>query len=461
MGNDSNTVGKELKDAAVGAGVGAAIGSVVPGVGTVVGAGVGAVVGSLVGLFSGGPDAQHAEANIGGRSIDARKIWEQISPGSSASLHGGAGAAQTLQGVHDARAQQITAINKSMDAAWQGNAASAAQGGAHPLGTWLQDSAANLQKSHTYLSTQAECFDTAKSKVQEISSKPPESGFLDGVNPFSDKDDEINKYNEQGQTNVTAFNAYYNASAQNASSMPQFSAWQGNQMSDGTGGGNFGNGGGGNFGGGGGNVGGGSGGFNPPKTNLPKTTVPKFDTKVPTSSIPPGSNTYHPPTGTNLPPGTHTPGSGYDGTTSTSGYTPPSSGDYSSGFGPGGGGGAGFGPGSFGSGGGAGSGSGSGAGAGAGGFGVGGFGPGGAGAFSGAAEAGAGAGAGGLRGGAAGGAAGAGSGRPGASGMGGMGHGKGAKGGEDEEHTTKYLVSEDPNELFGSDDLTAPPVIGE
>ena len=64
-----------------------------------------------------------------------------------------------------------------------------------------------------------------------------------------------------------------------------------------------------------------------------------------------------------------------------------------------------------------------------------------------------------LRGGAAAGAAGAAGGRgtTGANGTGGQG-GRG-KGSEDEEHQTKYLVGEDPNELFGTDELTAPPVI--
>ncbi|MGW5748946.1 hypothetical protein ACWEVN_46540, partial [Amycolatopsis sp. NPDC003861] len=69
-----------------------------------------------------------------------------------------------------------------------------------------------------------------------------------------------------------------------------------------------------------------------------------------------------------------------------------------------------------------------------------------------------GAGAGGAMGGAA-------AGRAGASGMGGMGgmHPGGAKGqgGGDEERTSKYLLGDDPNDIFGTDELTAPPVIGE
>ncbi|MFC7618328.1 hypothetical protein ACFQV2_38135 [Actinokineospora soli] len=45
-----------------------------------------------------------------------------------------------------------------------------------------------------------------------------------------------------------------------------------------------------------------------------------------------------------------------------------------------------------------------------------------------------------------------------------MGAGAGARGqgGEDEEHTrASFLVEDDPEALFGTDQATAPPVIGE
>lgn len=96
------------------------------------------------------------------------------------------------------------------------------------------------------------------------------------------------------------------------------------------------------------------------------------------------------------------------------------------------------------------------------GMGSGGFGPGGsagAGAASGAAKAGM-AGAGGAAPGAAAAASGSGTGR---GAMGGMGAGRGGgKGGEDDEHQRPtYLVEGDPDEVFGTDQRTAPPVIGE
>ncbi|MEV6895760.1 hypothetical protein [Amycolatopsis sp. NPDC051372] len=459
MGNDANTMGKELKGMAIGAGYGAAIGSVVPGVGTAVGAGVGAVVGGLVGIFSGGPEAQQQSANVGGRSIDAYTIYQRIHAGDPTSLNTGVSGAVNLQKIHSGRVTEIDNLNKKMDAAWQGGGATAAQAGAHPLGLWLQDSVNNLGKSHTYLNTQVDCFGTVKSKVQDIPKDPPSAGFLDGVNPFSDKDDEINSYNNNAKANVDAYNSYYSASGANAQGLPQYSAWQGNNLSNGPGGPNVpgGPGGGGKVPSVGGGPGGGGGSFNP-------ANMPKFDAK-PTdfSTNHTGVNDPNNPNNTGIPTGTYTP-PGSDSTTAQ-GFTPSSF--DSSGFGPGGAGG--FGPGggagSFGAGGsgggfgGGGAGSGAVAGFGPGAFGAGaGFGPGGA--ASGAAE-GLG-GAGGARGGAMGAGMGA-AGKAGASGMGGMGAGgaKGGKGTEDEEHQTKYLVEEDANELFGTDELTAPPVIGE
>ncbi|GAB3574072.1 hypothetical protein GCM10027445_34410 [Amycolatopsis endophytica] len=436
MGDDDYKAGRVV----AGAAVGAAVGSVVPGVGTAIGAGVGAVVGGLAGLMS-TPEAEHHEANIGGRTIDARKIWEQISPGSSSSLTAGASAADTLKGVHEERARLIGQINELMDNAWKGMASGQVQAGAHPLGIWLQDSATNLGKSSTYLNDQADAFDTVKGKVQEVPAQPPDGGFLDGINPMSDTDEQIEQYNQRGKANVDAFNNYYQASMTNAGGMPQYSAWQGNSFSDGNPGGGFPGG-----GGGAGSMPGGAGGagaFKPASTG----DLPQFNSPTPTSNIP-----------TSTTPAGYTPSTGHNpafDATSASGYQPTST----SGFGPGGGGG-GFGPG-----GGAGLGSGAGAGAGAGGgVGAAGFGAMGAGAGIGSgATAGTGAGAGGTGAGGAGARGGArGAGRAGMSGAPGMG-GRGGRsnGEEDEEHDNKYMVGDDPNELFGTDELTAPPVIGE
>lgn len=67
----------------------------------------------------------------------------------------------------------------------------------------------------------------------------------------------------------------------------------------------------------------------------------------------------------------------------------------------------------------------------------------------------------GARGGGVGGVAGArGAGGPGAMGAAPMGGGRG-KNDEESEHERKYLVEPDPEEMFGSEVLTAPQVIGD
>lgn len=101
---------------------------------------------------------------------------------------------------------------------------------------------------------------------------------------------------------------------------------------------------------------------------------------------------------------------------------------------------------------------------------VGGFGPGGSGAAGGpgagpgAASGAARPGMGGMPGAAPGAAAAAGGAGRGAGGMGAMGAGagRGGQGGDDAEHQRPtYLVEGDPDEVFGTDERTAPPVIGE
>ncbi|GAA3534406.1 hypothetical protein GCM10022222_17430 [Amycolatopsis ultiminotia] len=453
MGN-GDSGGGMLKETAKGAATGATIGAIAGPEGALIGGAVGGLVGAATSFFSGGPSAQHLQANVGGGSIDAHTIYAKISQGRTDSLDNGKSSAETLQRTHTDRANQIDALNKKMGGAWQGSSAEAATGGANALKMWHDDSAKNLGTSRSFITNQIDAFHDVHGKVQKLPDDPPSMGWSDHF-PWSDKDDEINKYNQDSQTNVQAYTAYYGSSNQNAGGMPQYNNWQGNNISDG--GGNPGGPGGSGIGsgpGGAGIGGGGGGGFSPsantPKFNTPSTNTPKVDT--PTANNP-KFNTPKTDTPSFTPPNDNT---------SASSYVPPSMdhefGPGGGGFGPGGVGGGGFGPG--------GSGSGSGSGSGAGGIGSAGFGPGGFGAAggmgSGAAAEGAGGGAGsGMRG--SGMSAAGAAGKAGSSGMGGMGgaRGGGKKGEDDQEHQTKYLVEEDNNELFGSDQLTVPPVIGE
>jgi hypothetical protein len=421
-------------------------------------------------------------AGDGDRKIDCYQIWDQITHGPGpGSIENGQRAATRLKGSYEDRFTTIDKLSRDMDAAWTGKGAAAAQdAGAHPLKAWMTDSGTKLADSDKYLGDQHSAFTTVASKVQQVPEKPPGNGFLNSITPWeTDTDRAIEDYNRNGQANVDAFNEYFKASSENGKGLPNYSALDGSLEKVGVSGdgqnGNDGNGNGqdgtgrdggtgtipggsgyqpGNLPGGGGyqpgNIPGGGyqPGDIPGSGNVGSYTPPNI----------PGGGGYQP--GSTPGVGGYQPGNmpGYDGT-SAAGYTPPNipgpGSDYGTtggGFGPGGAGslggggygGGGFGPGS------------------AGGFGPGSGGSLGAGSSTGAAAPGSSTGAGMGRGGAGAAAAGgAGMGKAGTSGMGGMGGARGGQGGEDEERSSKYLMGDDPNDLFGTDELTAPPVIGE
>ncbi|WP_020632573.1 PPE domain-containing protein [Amycolatopsis alba] len=430
------------------------------------------------------------EASGGDRKIDCYNIWEKIVTGpGTGSIQEGQAAATRLKAGYQDRLTTIDNLSKEMDAAWTGKSAEAAQqSGAHPLRAWMDDSGKKLVDSDKYLGEQNTAFTTVKAKVQQVPKDPPKNNLLNSITPWTtDTDRAIRDYNSKGQANVDAFNEYFKASSENGKGLPTYNKMEGQKSNvDVTGGGSDGKGKD-KDGGGQGDRNGNNGmpgistppGSMPPggMPNIPGSNMPGIGgpgsnmpgANLPGSNMPgiggpgsnmPGSNMP----GANLPGGQYNPnlpGSNYkppswDDGTNASGFTPPKI-PGAGGFGPGsgGGGGAGFGgtdiPGAGGFG------PDGGFGPGGGGFGPGGGSgsamPGGAGAMGGA----------GMGGGAAGSGSGAGRGAGGMmGGMGGMGAGgaKG-KGGEDEERSSKFLVGDDPNEIFGTDELTAPPVIGE
>ncbi|WP_414936577.1 hypothetical protein [Amycolatopsis sp. cmx-11-51] len=436
------------------------------------------------------------EASGGDRKIDCYNIWEKIVTGpGTGSISEGQAAATRLKAGYQDRLTTIDDLSKEMDAAWTGKGAEAAQeSGAHPLRTWMEDSGKKLTDSDKYLGEQNTAFTTVKAKVQPVPKDPPKNNLLNSITPWTtDTDRAIRDYNQKGQANVDAFNEYFKASSENGKKLPTYNKMEGqNTNVDVNGGGGKDKDGNGNDTGQGdrnGNNGMPPGGISTPPGSMPPGGMPPGGMpSVPGSNMPgigapgsnlpgsnlPGSNLP----GSNLPgsnipgsnlPGSNLPGGQYDPNipgsdfkppswndgTNASGFTPPKI-PGAGGFGPGGGGGGGFGgtdipgAGGFGP---------------DGGFGPGGFGPGGPGSASGAATPGGAAGMGGGMGSGGAGAGGAGAGRGAGGMMGGMGGmgpgGAKGKGGEDEERSAKYLVGDDPNDIFGTDELTAPPVIGE
>jgi hypothetical protein len=428
------------------------------------------------------------------------QIYDNFYTGTGDDGRGLTASASTVKAVSKAyaeRADSIMKLTTRMESSWQGDASGAAQRGAAPLAVEHLLASKEIDQTRDAMSDQVNAFTTAKANVIKVPPTPSKPGFFDNVLSLGGANDsyeaKMAQVNAANDTNLAAMTAYDSQSSSARSGMPDFAS---NLKDDKAA------------------IG----------IEEPTPPPPPVGVKPPPNTTKPTRTGQNNPSGTSNPPGTHnqqfvaqngphqtggTDGPGSTETTTTQVTTPggvpggtdrPGSfpggpgrpgfpggplgpggtgggpgGPFGPGgpggpfgpagpFGPGGSGGpgsagargfgpggSGFGPGGSGSGtggpggsgaGGAGSGSGSGAG------GRGGFGPG---AGAAAAEGAAGRGGGGLGGG----------GRGGAGGMG-MGGGRGQGGDDDAEHERPtYLVEPDPHDTFGTDEITAPPVIGE
>jgi hypothetical protein len=372
---------------------------------------------------------------------------------------------------YEQRAESITKLTVKMESAWQGDASGAARRGAGPLAVEHGLAAPEMNTAQTLVTSQVSAYDRASSAVMEVPPTPEEPGLWDNITSlggagrtYETKMAEVNAANDH---NVSVMNSYEDTTSTNTSGMPRSYGSISPDYS--------------------------AVGVTPTKTPPPpppgKTQPPQPGDpgrtgdrgNLPPTTNPPGTNPTQPtnppgPTGPVRPNSPNGPGQ-----TDPSDFVPsptrPGPGQ-GPGQGPGHGSGPGFGPfipggpgfGPTGGGGGTSTGPGGGrggvpagarggfgsGGGGAGGFGeegsrAGGRGPaGGLGAGGAAAEAAA------ARGGMGG------AGRGGAGGMPMGGGGGRGQGGEDGEHQRpSFLVEADPDETFGTDEVTAPPVIGE
>ncbi|SDC86355.1 hypothetical protein SAMN05216174_10546 [Actinokineospora iranica] len=398
-------------------------------------------------------------------------------------LTGGSGASTLTMAQHTAgqeakteteRAERINQLAQKIEAGWQGKAGAAAYGAAKPLAEVTILGADNLDHTDQLLQEQGGAFGSASSSVVPVAENPPDTGFWDEATPWdTDTEDELSKYQANSEHNLRVYQMYDENSMSNEQALPMDYS----SLHD-TG-----------------------GDIRVENPNFPPTPPPD-DPRDPVT--PPGRNGRDPgDVWTPPPPSDQRPERPTDPLTPPQyddkpqqtrphDWTPPPTpvqppnrpigpplpiqppvadpllpfggGRFGSGGADGAGGGR-----AGGGGGGAGRGGAGGFGArggGAGGFGAGGAGEHGAGARPGGPATGAEHGPGGRPGGAGAAAAAAGAGGAGTGGRGGqpgMGAGGGRGQGEDDtEHTrASFLLENDPEAIFGTDQMTAPPVIGE
>ncbi|EHY88749.1 hypothetical protein SacazDRAFT_01831, partial [Saccharomonospora azurea NA-128] len=94
-----------------------------------------------------------------------------------------------LRRSYSDRAQAIQKIQERMEAAWTGDAGSAATAGAGPLGKALYASADNMDVTFKSVNSQAQAWHQASNSVEPVPPKPEKPGFWDNVTSFGGASD--------------------------------------------------------------------------------------------------------------------------------------------------------------------------------------------------------------------------------------------------------------------------------
>ena len=145
-------------------------------------------------------------------------------------LHGGPGS-RALREVHDItaaevkheleRAKRITALGMKIESGWEGSAGAAAFGAAYPIARVSSIGVANLERTDQLLDQQAHSFDSAKANVVPVAERAPEAGLLDDVAPWStDTETEYARHQAKSEHNIRVYDQYDMASWDNESALP-------------------------------------------------------------------------------------------------------------------------------------------------------------------------------------------------------------------------------------------------
>jgi hypothetical protein len=120
--------------------------------------------------------------------------------------------------------QKINDLNTKMDAAWQGDASTQAVSGARPLASATESAAWSLDQAQGAISSQVDAFHTAYNSVVPLATTPPQNNavnqFVSAFGVQTPLDNQINQYNSGANNNIQVYNNYSSASAANAAAMP-------------------------------------------------------------------------------------------------------------------------------------------------------------------------------------------------------------------------------------------------
>jgi hypothetical protein len=155
-------------------------------------------------------------------SLTAAEIYQRIRGGQGpGSIVRAQETAHELARRHWDRGDQIGALRARMAESWRGDASESATAHTEPLSEALRQSHDLLEASTGPLLTQAEDFQRAYVNVELVPEKPPTSSLLNDAIPFTtDTDRAIADYNTKASKNVQVYNQYNGASHSNGGALP-------------------------------------------------------------------------------------------------------------------------------------------------------------------------------------------------------------------------------------------------
>jgi hypothetical protein len=154
--------------------------------------------------------------------LTPHEIYRQIVDGpGDRSLDAARTAVDEERGRESDRARMIRLLAEKIRGGWQGEASATAFGAAMPLARYAIDGSDQLKVAHDLMSRQSDAFHETARRMSPVPEKPPESNIVNDLIPFeTDLDREIRDYQTNAQNNIRVFHEYVSASSFTEAHLP-------------------------------------------------------------------------------------------------------------------------------------------------------------------------------------------------------------------------------------------------
>ncbi|WP_328610116.1 hypothetical protein OG943_13635 [Amycolatopsis sp. NBC_00345] len=166
--------------------------------------------------------------------MDGKQIYDNFRNGDTAGLRGAATQVRQLSAAYLERAQGIRDLQNRMAKSWTGGAADAAKAGAGPLELAFHDTADPLDMTTASVDMQASSFEDSSHSVVEVPPKPdkpnpwttglkaaiPIAGPFMAAGDEKSYQDSLNRYNTANETNVRVMDQYNGVTTSTKSVLP-------------------------------------------------------------------------------------------------------------------------------------------------------------------------------------------------------------------------------------------------